>query len=154
MRFCSTLASALRVLWWYFNISHCQGNLITLGAGPRRDCRRDGPIRMKLPQVPPKLQDEEVAGTLVPARVEHASSCSRLLLHTASRSAPSQASMVIHYLISMTTECDMHHSRLSRFWESPSAWPGLQPSVSGKILVMAHVCLLGSGACIIILLKK
>ncbi|KAK9827535.1 hypothetical protein WJX74_009051 [Apatococcus lobatus] len=65
---------------------------IALTAGPRRDCRKDGPIQMKLPQVPLIPQDEEVAGTLMPAQVDLASSCSKVLLHAAVRPGPLQAS--------------------------------------------------------------
>lgn len=74
--------------------SHIMVDTSLCSVGPQRDCRRDGPIRLKLPQVLPKAQDEEVAGTLIPADVDLASSCGKVMLHSCGGSAPLQPAKV------------------------------------------------------------
>ena len=86
--------------------------------GPQRDCRRDGPIRLKLPQVQPKRQDEEVAGTLIPADVDLASSCSKVLLHSCVGTTPLQPAKVwleLSQSLDQSSPCSsILHRRLMR----------------------------------------
>ena len=56
-------------------------------AEAKRDCRRDGPIRMKLPKQAANLREEEVAGTVMPANTTSASSCAKVLLHSTGRAS-------------------------------------------------------------------